>query len=121
MDNNIKWWNPLAWWAFVVSIVVAILTIVILVTQAMSNHQVQITPPSPSPSKAAVADIALTKGCKEHKTGELFAQRMYECPKQERVYTFANLQARDNWIQAAESVGVVVISKGNAWVRIEDK
>jgi hypothetical protein len=49
----------------------------------------------------------------EESTDELYVRELFICTKDSMLYTFNNSEARDQWREAAETFGVIVIDEGD--------
>lgn len=61
---------------------------------------------------------APTDGCSETTTQELYVQRVYDCPDGTRVLTFATTDARNSYLEVAESFGQATVERGATWARV---
>lgn len=71
--------------------------------------------------------LAQETGCDaltEEETQEVFVREKFTCiePGGETttVFTFHNTNALDNWLEAAATLGTVVVDQGDTWVKVDD-
>jgi hypothetical protein len=61
---------------------------------------------------------APTDGCEQGQATELYVQQAYTCGDGTQVLTFTDVTQRDNYTEVATQYGVIIIDRGDAWVRI---
>ena len=71
--------------------------------------------------------LAEQAGCGElieEETQEIFVLERFTCvgPDDETttVYTFRNANGLNSWLEAAETLGVVVVDQGDTWIKVEN-
>lgn len=70
--------------------------------------------------------LAQRAGCAdliEEETQEIFVLEKFTCvgPDGETtVYTFRNANGLNSWLEAAETLGVVVVDQGDTWIKVEN-
>lgn len=57
-------------------------------------------------------------GCHEVDSSEMYVQRAYDCGSGERVITFVDAAACNDYLAIAEHFGAEVLARGVTWARI---
>jgi hypothetical protein len=99
----------IAWWG------VCLLVLVFVLTACGGRGE-------EPPDAESLVDVTGCDRLIEEQTEEVFVREMFICPgypEPTTVYTFNNTDGRDNWLEVAETFGVVVIAEGDDWLHVE--